>query len=117
MVKSLKARSFVAVALGGLALGLTGCGAAPAPTGTVNVQVQTLPEEAPATPVDVVVSVDGAEVASFSLGEGEGYSLGEIPFGRATIEAVGVCSGESELLSSTPTMSLLIENNNCAFGD
>lgn len=103
--------------MGGLTLVLAGCADVPAPTGSVNVQVQTLPEAAPATPVDIVVSVDGAEVAAFSLGEGEGQSFGEVPFGWVTIEAVGVCSGESELLSSTPTMSLLIENENCAFGD
>ncbi|WP_157000517.1 hypothetical protein [Leucobacter komagatae] len=116
MHRSVGARAKLLVSIGVLALGVAGCAPTLPTTGTVTAALQTPSGSEASDPVDIVVSVDGAEVASFRLNEGEGQSVGEIPFGWVTIDAVGLCSGEAELLATSPTMSLTI-GDTCAVGD
>ncbi|GAB3532002.1 hypothetical protein GCM10027403_03440 [Arthrobacter tecti] len=64
-----------------------------------------------------VVGPDGDLIFSEELGPGESLSQGDIPLGWITISAVPFCTVESELTSKHPTMSLVVDGDNCTLGD
>ena len=101
-----------------LAVGtLSGCSWG-AGTGSVFVQVGSMAPGAQSTSYDLtVLGPDQEIVASREVFAGSSIEIEDVPFGWVSVEAVSMCTVESELSRESPTMRLVVDETNCTLAD
>lgn len=105
-------RKLIAAALAAVpALALVGCSTVT--TGTVTVEVRSLPEDIAGKPIDITVRANGEIYETLTLDSGTTIALEAVPLGHTEIEATDFCSVASQMDELNPTMRLVLEDSGC----